>query len=332
MKCGNEECGMEIKDGRAMTCSKCKKQYCFDNEELLNKCGGWTQKSWNSVGKKRKSEVVCMQCKEENDLSKNEDDQQKGEEKVNESKKEENNLEKTPNLSDILLALVRMEKILTEVRDEQKALQQNVDFISKQYDDMKKEHDSLKNEVKTLKKEVREANQQVKEKEDVISNLQKRVLESERYVRNRNVELQGVIEEEGEDVEEIVCKTAAALGVQLKKEEIEAAHRVMSRNTAVPRPIIAQLGSRKKRDEMLSKKTHAVYNKQVIRSRSGEGRVNVYEQLPQYVKELRWKAKCRAIEKDWKFVWIDEGKVLARQAPGKRTVKILTERDIELIT
>ena len=43
----------------------------------------------------------------------------------------------------------------------------------------------------------------MREKESEISNMQKRLLESEVYVRNRNIEIHGVIEESEEDVEEM---------------------------------------------------------------------------------------------------------------------------------
>ena len=109
----------------------------------------------------------------------------------------------------------------------------------------------------------------MRKKDSEISNMQKRLLESEVYVRNRNVEIHGVIEESEEDVEEIVCKTALALGVEINKEEINAAHRVHSRNQTAPRPIVAQLVSRKMRDAILSSRRKPVYNDQVTRGKKG---------------------------------------------------------------
>jgi len=50
---------------------------------------------------------------------------------------------------------------------------------------------------------IRDMEEQMREKESEISNMQKRLLESEVYVRNRNIEIHGVIEESEEDVEEM---------------------------------------------------------------------------------------------------------------------------------
>jgi len=60
-----------------------------------------------------------------------------------------------------------------------------------------------------------------------------------------------LLKKEGEDVTNIVCKVSEVLEVQLTKEDIQAAHRVPTKKPSVPRPIVVQLSSRRKRDEIL---------------------------------------------------------------------------------
>ena len=55
MKCGNEKCDTDISDGKFMTCGRCDKKYCFENPDYNNKCGGYTKKSWASIGKQKKA-------------------------------------------------------------------------------------------------------------------------------------------------------------------------------------------------------------------------------------------------------------------------------------
>jgi len=64
---------------------------------------------------------------------------------------------------------------------------------------------------------------------------------------------------------------------------------------------------------------------------SGGGRLLIFEQRPYVLKELRWKAKCRASEKGWKCVWYAEGKVLARKIEHSQGIRTATERDLEQI-
>lgn len=326
MKCGNETCDLEIKNGRAMKCSECKKSFCFDNPANLNKCGGWTQKSWASKGSKQKATVRCIQCK-------NQEKSVTGDAKQDEESSEEEEMKETEGnkKEDIKLILKRMEKVLEDVRKDQKALHAAVDFVTKKYDEIYKEQQKSQEDIKALKKEVREVTQKLQEKEETIFNLQRRVIESETYVRNRNIELHGVVEDDQEDVEEIICKTAKALGVDIRREEIDAAHRVHSKNVTAPRPIVAQLTSRKKRDAILSQRKREVYNKEVNKQKKGEGRIYVSEQHPYILKELKWKAKKRGEEKGWRFVWIGDGKVLARKVVNSKAVRIESEKDLDLI-
>ena len=57
----------------------------------------------------------------------------------------------------------------------------------------------------------------------------------------------------------------------------------------------------------------------------------IFEQMPYVLKELRWKAKCRASEKGWKYIWFAEGKVLARKIENSNVIRIATEGDLEQI-
>ena len=64
MKCANKDCEYEITDWRCMQRSKWKKNYCFDNPHFNNKCEGYKQLSWGTLGEKRNKEVMCPECKE----------------------------------------------------------------------------------------------------------------------------------------------------------------------------------------------------------------------------------------------------------------------------
>jgi len=51
----------------------------------------------------------------------------------------------------------------------------------------------------------------------------------------------------------------------------------------------------------------------VTKQQKSAGRVLVYEQMPYYLKELKWKAKTKAEEKGWQYVRVTNGKILARK-------------------
>jgi len=124
MKCANKDCDYEITDGRCTQCSKCKKNYCFDNPNFNNKCGGYKQLSWGTFGEKRKKEVKCPECKE---AQKNPSSTLTLKTKSN---KKDQVQDSKSELSEILATLRRMETTTNEVREEQRDLQDSIEFLS----------------------------------------------------------------------------------------------------------------------------------------------------------------------------------------------------------
>lgn len=88
----------------------------------------------------------------------------------------------------------------------------------------------------------------------------------DQYSRNKNLELDNVEQYEGENVEEIVIKTAHLLNFNINKDDIDAAHRIPSRKVDRPNKIIVQLISRKKRDLFIDKKRVTITNDQLTGS------------------------------------------------------------------
>ena len=55
------------------------------------------------------------------------------------------------------------------------------------------------------------------------------------------------------------------------------------------------------------------------------------EQVPYYLKELKWKARTLATEKNWKYVWITDGKIFARKSDNMRAIRVINEKDLDFI-
>jgi len=158
---------MDISDGKFMTCGRCDNKYCFENPDYNNKCGGYTKKSWASIGKqKKKGKVRCTQCKEEG----HEDDESENED-----------LDLKSQLSQILKVVKNVEKEIKEVRKEQQDLKEFVDMVNAKYDELQVEQKKNKEDVKAMEKTVRVLSENLREKEEVIASPQKRLLETETY-------------------------------------------------------------------------------------------------------------------------------------------------------
>ncbi|KOB76389.1 Zinc finger DNA binding protein, partial [Operophtera brumata] len=121
-----------------------------------------------------------------------------------------------------------------------------------------------------------------------------------------NIEVIGLPETANESPSELIIKVAKHAGVILLAEQIESAHRVqpMQKVDGRPKPIVAKLRDRILKDQIISglRKSRGIETRDI-----GMGgavrRFYVNEHLTPENKNLLKKAKLRANEKSYKFVW-----------------------------
>lgn len=116
----------------------------------------------------------------------------------------------------------------------------------------------------------------------------------------------------------------------MSTHDIDIVHRVQTRGDG-PSNIIARFVSRGKRDQILlaAKKT-----------RLNTGMLGFGENEPVFVNEhlcpdnkvLLGKAIRTKREKNWKFAWVADGKILMRKTEQSRAVHVTCEDDLAMIT
>lgn len=176
-------------------------------------------------------------------------------------------------------------------------------------------------EVKVLKDKVEFLTKDNAEKDIVIGNLMQQVNVHDQYSRNKNIEIDNVEQIENEDVEAIVIEIAEKLGLEVKPEEIDAVHRLPSRNVSRKvNKIIVQFTTRKKRDLFLQKRRELLRSCEVTGGNSNN-RVYINENLSPFYKELLWRTKQQAKELGHKFVWFKNGHILVRKDENAKQVR-----------
>lgn len=139
-----------------------------------------------------------------------------------------------------------------------------------------------------------------------------------------NVEIKGLPVVAKEDLTSSVRGIATCFGTKVSESDIEVAHRVQSRNKKTPN-VVVTFASRGVRDRLLSaaKKT-----------RLNTTHLGFYIQL--YINEhicvenkvLLNKARLAKREKNWKYVWVSQGKVLMRKTENSPVLQITCEGDL----
>lgn len=166
--------------------------------------------------------------------------------------------------------------------------------------------------------------------ERTTADLESRLVHSEQYSRNKNLEIQGVVKMEGESVAAILSKIGDAIEEPIAETDIEICHRVPSRNPGKS-SIIVQFKSRAKRDTTLRKaKKKRLTNEDIGLDNTTPVYVN--EHLCPAVKLLLGMAVKRKHDNHWKSVWTYNGKVFAKQTEDSDAVRISCEADLAKIS
>ena len=176
-------------------------------------------------------------------------------------------------------------------------------------------------EVKTLRQEVQELRSEI-------------VRRDRMYVLN-DVEISGVTEHKGENVEHIVGVLAAKLGVQLDMKDVVHVSRVgkglvnEAREDLRPRPIVLRLTRRAPRDDLIrAARVRRNLSTSDIDVPGTRRAVYVNEHLIKHDRRLLGKARALAREQSYKYVWRRNGQILLRKTENGDVYRINSDADL----
>lgn len=220
----------------------------------------------------------------------------------------------------------QMRNEIRELKTEQQALAKSLEFAYGNIEDLKKQlNDETTKNVK-LASENEALHAKNAAMQSTLQDLEMRLVHMEQYSRKANLEVQGVIRKDGESVTEIISKVGSAINEPIDDSDIEACHRVPTRNPDRSH-IIVQFKSRTKRDAVLkkAKRTRLTNNDLGLESMAP---VFVNEHLCPAQKKLLAMAVKRKHEHHWKSVWSYIGKIFAKEADDSPIVPITHENDL----
>lgn len=216
---------------------------------------------------------------------------------------------------------------LRELRNEQKSLTESLEFAHAEIETLKKQLTSEVEKNAKLSTEKDNAEAKCAALEQQNEELEKRVVQLEQYSRNVNLEIQGVEEEEEENIPEILTKVGIAIHESITDSDVEICHRVPTRNDGKTKNIVIQFKSRAKRDSALEKAKKTRLTNRDLGFDSSDP-IYINEHLCPSLKKLLSLAKQKKKEQNWKFVWVRGGKIFARKHETSKVLRIQCEKDI----
>lgn len=195
----------------------------------------------------------------------------------------------------------------------------SIEYISAQYDEIIKKLDINNNQNKSIQNELENIKKEQVGKNATIKKMELRLDEIE-YTSNLNyLEIAGIPQKNGEQLEEIIKKVASAAGVQIKHADISKVTRTTDRRLNAPPKILVKFTEIKQKEILLSKKREMDLN--LLKDLTNE-KVYIGEVISPYKKELLWKAKQLAKEKNYEFVWIKNGKIMVRKGHDQKILYV----------
>ncbi|PZC87333.1 hypothetical protein B5X24_HaOG201569 [Helicoverpa armigera] len=231
----------------------------------------------------------------------------------------------------------------SELQNMTKMQTKDIEKMQLEISELRKTNELFNKKVKDLEERLESANQEKKhtprssalgQLEDTVMKLEQQIHERELELFFTDLEILNIPEKRGEDLTSIVQDLARSLGVLVETRDVVFTERVGSsldgvgsmpeatRQGPKPSPIIARLSRSPLRDEIVRR---ARLNRNATR-----GAV-VKERLADSDKELFRLARHIANSRGWKYIWIKQGRILAKQSAKHPTYYIRNEADIERI-
>uniref|UniRef100_A0A147BAN2 Putative crack-1 is transposable element n=1 Tax=Ixodes ricinus TaxID=34613 RepID=A0A147BAN2_IXORI len=210
----------------------------------------------------------------------------------------------------VFAKLTQQEKTIEEIEE-------SMEMLGSQYDEILKKVKTQEDTTLELNKKMSKTESEMSKQEMEIRELKTTVDNMEQYSRRKNVEIHGIQKEENENLLEMIQCLANKLQLPVPAtEDVEAVHRLSAREGKIP-PIIVRFNERSARDQWLTKRVALRQEK-----------IFINENLTKSVRELLWSARQWAKEKNYKFVWVKNGKIFVRQSEHRAVIRINRQEDL----
>lgn len=208
-----------------------------------------------------------------------------------------------------------------EIEPVKKEMQEILDsmvFINKNFEDIQKEHEIAKENMKRLETE----NKALK---TTVENLTERLNNLEQNTRSNNLEVQCVPENKNENVYNIITQLARVVNCEIGEKDVLHCTRIAKNNktSTRPRSIVVQLASPRVRDQLLAatvKYNQANPNEKLNCCHLGyagpKSPVYITEHLSPANRALHAATRVRAKERNYKYVWVRNGRIFVRKSDG----------------
>lgn len=234
------------------------------------------------------------------------------------------------NLSKILEELQKFRTDLNALRSDFTGFRSEIRELSSSLKSCCLRVDKVEDRMETLEKRMEsfgEADiEEISKLKNTISTLENQINDREQQSLSNDIEISGIPEGSGENVIHIATLIASKLGMTLEERDVVHAYRKGTKREGKPsrpRTISVRFVRQNVRDKFL--KNARVRRRTTTENMNLPGEPTIFyvnERLTKMNQTLFQKAREIGKQKNWKYIWTQNGHVLARKEEGKAVHRI----------
>ncbi|KAF9416515.1 hypothetical protein HW555_006182 [Spodoptera exigua] len=305
-------CGFQHAEGPV--CSVCKQQYDYQ-------CSGVSEAGYRRLGDARKSAWRCPKCKSSSSLSPLALSPQP-------TSQLDRMQEQLNKITSDLTPLATLAADVKSIKSELTGLKDSMEMAHEIINRFSEKVNAVESKVTKLEN----AASQVTVLQAHIDRISRDLQDREQWARANNAEIKGIPQKSNENLYDIAQKIGSLCNVTVRKEDINYIARIPTRVPNAVKPIIVAFNNRYMKEEFVSSSRKS---KQLNISNLGfSSSANFYvnDHLTTTNKSLLSKARTLARDNNFKYVWVKNCKILAKQSDTTQTFFIKCEKDLQRIT
>ena len=198
-------------------------------------------------------------------------------------------------------------------QEEIKEIKSSQEFLNQKFDELNENINRLSSENKRLLIENESLKSQIQCSLAKATQLEQDQESTNQYLRRECLELHGIPTSIGEDTDDLVCKMAELLEVDLKADDISISHRLPVNKVGLTPPIIAKFARRSVRDKLYQARRNLKNYNSTNLGFDHKNNLYVNESLTPSSRNILKQAKEIQRQFKYQFVWTKNGRVLMKK-------------------
>ncbi|KAI5633137.1 hypothetical protein NE865_10232 [Phthorimaea operculella] len=238
---------------------------------------------------------------------------------------------KQQDLEKILRDIQKKVNGIPSLKSQLDAINVSMGMLSDKYDTLVTEQEQSKKNIKDINKNITNINNKIVYLEKCNAAMEQKLQEHEQASRQHNLQIVGIEQLPGEQLRDLVSKLGDLINAS--SADIEWVSRRQQRKASdKPAPILigfkATAAGTSARDSWLSQRRKLTeMTNSTITGGSMDSKVYINEDLTKATRELLWNTK-RQLHGKCKYIWVANGKILAKKDDGGKTVWVRVESDL----